>query len=211
MRTSIVLAIGLALIAAGIGMTLTRSPATLAGTNSVAAQIKVAVTNHNSNACEAGGVLPAGVSAIRLSLSAIIGPRVSVTALAGTHVVTGGARGAGWTGGSVLIPVSDVTRPVRNVRICFSLSDLNGNVEVLGEDAPPALAAASTTGEALQGRFRIEYVRPGHTSWLALVSSIATHFGFGRSPSGEWVVWVTVIAVLAMIALTSWLVLRELT
>jgi hypothetical protein len=209
-RPTIVLAIGLMLIALVLGVTLARSPSTLAGRNSVSATTKLGDAERDTSSCQAGETLPSGTSAIRLSLSSIIGSRVSVAVLSGSHILTSGTHGAGWTGGSVTIPVARVSHTVSHVSICFDLSDLNGKVELLGEHVPPALAAVSAAGQPLTGRFNVEYVRPGHRSWLSLASSVASHLSLGRSPSGLWIVFFAAIAVLAVVVLTSLAIVREL-
>lgn len=209
-RTSIVLATGLTLIAAAVGVTLTRSPSTLAGSDSVSPASTLAAATSAIGACQSGETLPAGTTAIRLSLSAIIGARVSVTVLSGTHVIVHGTHGTGWSGGDVTVPVVRVPHTVSHVTTCFALSELNGKVSLIGEPTPPARAAATRTGEPLRGRFRTEYVRMGRTSWLSLASSVARHFSLGRSPSGLWIVLLAATAVLGVIVIASWLMVREL-
>ncbi len=209
-RTSIVLATGLTLIAAAVGVTLTRSPSTLAGTDSVSAASILAAATSEIGACQSGETLPAGTTEIRLSLSAIIGARVSVTVSSGTHIITRGSHGTGWSGGDVTVPVMRVPHTVPHVTTCFTLDKLNGKVSLIGEPTPPARAAVTQTGQPLRGRFRTEYVRTGRTSWLALASSVARHLSLGRSPSGMWIVFFAATAVLGVIAITSWLIVREL-
>jgi hypothetical protein len=207
-RTSIVLAAGLVLIAAIVGVTLARSPATLAGTNSMQAENSIGVTVVATNVCQAGETLPAGTSAVRLSLVAIIGSRVSVRALANGKLLTEGSRGAGWTGSEVTVPVRPLARGFSHVTICFGLSELNGEVEVRGQHTYPV--AVSVEGQRLHGRFRVEYVRAGHSSWGSRISSIATHIGLGRAASGEWMAFFILTLVLSVVALTSWGIVREL-
>jgi hypothetical protein len=209
-RTPIVLATGLALIAAAIGVTLARSPSTLAGTNAVSAASTLAASASAIGACQSGETLPADTTAIRLSLSAIIGARVSVTVLSGRQVVARGTHGTGWSGGEVTVAVARVPRTVSHVTTCFALGELNGKVSLIGEPTPPSRAAVTGTGQPLRGRFRTEYVQPGRTSWLSLASSVARHLSLGRSPSGLWVVFFAAAAVLGVIAVTSWLIVREL-
>jgi hypothetical protein len=209
-RTSIVLATGLALIASAVGVTLAGSPSTLAGTNAVPAASILAASTSEIGACQSGETLPAGTTAIRLSLSAIIGARVSVTVLSGTHVIAHGTHGTGWSGAEVTVPVARVARAVPHVTTCFALSELNGKVSLIGEPTPPSRAAVTQAGQPLRGRFRTEDVGMGRTSWLSLASSVARHFSLGRSPSGMWIVFFAATAVLGVIAITSWLIVREL-
>jgi hypothetical protein len=207
-RTSIVLVAGLVLIAAIVGVTLARSPSTLAGTNSIRAENSIGITEVATRVCQAGETLPAGTSAVRLSLVAIIGARVSIRALADGKLITHGSRGAGWTGSVVTVPVRPLARSFSHVTVCFSLSDLNGEVEVSGQHTGPV--AVSALGQRLHGRFRVEYVRAGHSSWASRISSVATHIGLGRAASGAWVAFFILTLALGVVALSSWGIVREL-
>ena len=209
MRTSIVLATGLVLIAASVGVTLARSPPTLAGTNGVHAESLIGVVERAAGACQSGETLPAGTSAIRLSLVSIVGPRVAVRALAGGRAVTRGSTGAGWTSSEVTVPVAPLAHSVSPVKLCVRLSDLNGEVEFKGARTS-APAAVSERGERLHGRLRVEYVRAGHSSWATLISAVARHVSLGRAGSGLWVVFFILALALSVVALTSWGIVREL-
>lgn len=210
MRTSIVLAAGLVLIASILAVTLARSPPTLAGTNRVPAERPVGIAEESIGACQAGETLPARTSAIRLSLIAIVGARVSVKLFSGPKLLTKGATGAGWTGSEVTVAVAPLARSVSHATVCFNLSDVNGEVEVHGKVTPAAVAAVSGGGQHLNGRFRVEYVRAGHTSWLSLLASVARHMSWGRGWSGIWIVFFILALALAIVTLTSWAILREL-
>jgi hypothetical protein len=208
-RTSIVLATGLVLIAAIVGVTLARSPPTLAGANGVPAEGLVGVVEREAGACQGDETLPASTSAIRLSLVAIVGPRVAVRVLANGHVVTRGSTGAGWTSSEVTVPVAPLAHTVSPVTICVRLSDLNGEVEFKGAHTS-APVAVSERGERLHGRLRVEYVRAGHSSWTTLISTVARHVSLGRAASGMWVVFFILALALSVVALTSWGIVREL-
>lgn len=210
MRTSIVLAAGLVLIAAIVGLTLARSPPTLAGTNGIPAEHPVGAAEQAIGACQAGETLPAGTTAIRLSLIAIIGPRVSVRVVSGPKLLTHGTTRPGWTTSEVTVPVAPLTHSVSHVKVCVGLSDLNGEVDVHGKPTGPAVAAVSATGQHLTGRFRVEYVRAGHTSWLSLLTSIARHMSLGRGGGGTWIVFFILALALTVVTLTSWAIVREL-
>jgi hypothetical protein len=81
---TVALTAGLALLAIAIGLVLTRSPASVALSNGVSSkQQLVSLENGSADYCQAGESLPAGVSAVRLSLEAFTGPAVKVNVLAG--------------------------------------------------------------------------------------------------------------------------------
>lgn len=193
-----------------LGVILTRSPPMLAGTNSVSLKGNVGVSEHDVSACQAGETVPSGTSAIRLAMSAIIGPHVSAAVLSGSQILTSGTHSSGWTGAQVTVPVAQVTRTLPDATVCFALGDFDGKVEVVGEPTLPNVAAFSPNGQRLKGRFRVEYVRAGSVSWLSLASSIADHLDLGRTPSGRWVAFLAAALLLSLVALTSLLIVREL-
>jgi hypothetical protein len=209
-RVGLTLAVALALIAAALGVTLSGSPLVVAGESSTRARESLAETYGAAGACQAGEVLPAGTSAIRLTLSSVTGPRVKVSALSGARVLTSGAVGSGWTSGAVTVPVGPVARTASNVRICFSLGPTVEQVAIMGSPTSPAVAARGSEGAPLPGRIRIEYLRAGHSSWWSLASSVARRMGLGRAPAGTWIV-LPLLALMGAVVLTaSWLILREL-
>jgi hypothetical protein len=207
---SVTLAVGLTLTAIAIGLTLTRSPLSVAATNGIPAEERLAVTTINAGACQANEVLPRGTSAIRISIQAFTGPRVKVKVLSGTHVLTSGELGSGWTGKGVLVPVRPVPSTTSNVKVCFALILKDEHVNISGRGTPPAVAARSEEGEALLGRVRIEYLRPGHSSWASLASMVARHMGLGHAWSGTWIVLLVATLTAGVAILSSALVLREL-
>jgi hypothetical protein len=208
MRIGIAIAAGLIAIAIGVAVTLSRSPLTVARGDSVTAEPFEEVSKPASY-CQAGETLPHGTSAIRLALLPVLGPRVTVTVLSGSRVVTRGARAAGWQGASVSVPVTPVARTVAPVRVCFGLSFMNGGVLLQGWPAPPAHATTSRAGP-LPGRVGIEYLRPGRRSWWSLAAATARRLGLGRAWSGTGNALLVMALVATLIVLSSWLVIREL-
>jgi hypothetical protein len=208
-RVSLALGVGLTLLAIAFGLTLTRSPPLLAGSNSIPLVTSVASTTRSASTCQANEVLPANTSAIRLSLDATLGPKVTVEALSGKQILTSGERAAGWIGGAVTIPVKRVPRSTSGVKICFAFAVENERVSIFGQRTP-ATVAATSSGEALPGRMRIEYLRPGHASWWALAVSVSSRMGLGRAWAGTWIVLLVLALMITVATLMSWLVLRDL-
>lgn len=210
-RTGIVLAVGLGLTTAALVVTLSRSPLTLTGTNSIQATSKLARTTGTSYAagCQTGEALPHAVAAVRLSLFAVIGPRVTVTILSGPHVITSGTRPPGWVGSVVTVPLRPLPRAHSPVKLCFKLTSVNGPIQVIGQDTPRAEAAVSN-GEALAGRVRVEYLRPSRASWWSFAGSIAQRMGFGHAAGGAWDVVLAAILASSVLALSTWAAARGL-
>ncbi len=206
----VALALGGTLLALALALTLAGSPATLAGTNGIGEGAEVARTNRATSACQVGETLPAGTSAVRLTLAAEIGPAVAVTASYGGRTITRGARGGGWTGASVTVPVRPVSRAASEAKLCFSLGRPLEDVAIFGEKEPGATALTGPRGERLPGRIGVEYLRPGRASWLSQLPAIARRMGFGHAWGGAWIAFALLIAMAAAAGLLAWLALGEL-
>jgi hypothetical protein len=208
-RVKLVIAGGLAITAVGVIVMLFHSPATVAATNGVPRTTIIGETEVPTGACQGEETLPAGTSAIRFGLAVTIGPQVAVKVLSGSDVVAQGVHGTGWDGEAVTIPVTPTKRTYSNVIVCFQLSRLTGYVSMLGTPTSPPLAA--TDGyQALSGRMRIEYLRPGTASWWSLAGTVIQHMGLGRAAAGTWIVLPIAALASAVIALASWMAAREL-
>lgn len=206
----IALAAGLTITVLAIGVVLSGAPSSLAGTNAISADANLGGTNQSSSVCQGNEVLPSGTSAIRLTLVAEIGPKVTVAARSGGQVLTHGTRGSGWTGGTVTIPVTRVSRTTSDVDICATLGRPVETIRVFGQRTPKALALTANGGQKLLGRMGIEYLRSGHASWLSLLPMIARRMGLGHAWGGTWIVFFLLGAMASGVTLTSWLILREL-
>ena len=119
-RARVALAAGLMLMLVAIGLTLTRSPPSVAWSDSTPLEGTFAEVMGGSQACQAHEELPQGASAVRLSLYAGLGPRVSVKVLSGDQVLTSGVREAGWRGQSPTVPLSPVSQNASDVKLCLS-------------------------------------------------------------------------------------------
>ncbi len=204
----ITLAVGLAVVVAAFVATLSHSPLTVARGDSSAAGGLV-TTNLPASACQADEALPQGTSAIRLALLTVLGPKVTVRVLSGSRVVTRGSYRPGWSSDSVTVPVSPVAHAAAPVKVCFTLSSMNAPVTLRGWQARRAVAALSSEGP-LPGRMGIEYLRPSRHSWWSSVASTIRRLGYGHAAGGLWDALLVGALALAFIALSSWLVVREL-
>lgn len=196
----VALAVGLALTVTAVGVAMSRSRLTLAGTNNVPTELPFSSVPGGSSGCQESGTLPQGTTAVRLSLGANLGPRVSLKVLSGSMLVTQGARQAGWGfAKTVTIPVARVSRTVPHARVCIALGADQEPVEIYG-----------TYSEGETPAYRVEYLRPGHRSWWSLASFVADRMGLGRAVSGTWIVFVVIALMIAVATLTSRLILREM-
>jgi hypothetical protein len=167
-------------------------------------------TSGNFSACQAGETLPAHVTAIRMSMGAGIGPTVHVKAYAGGRILTQGSRSPTWTGRSVTVPVSPLSRAVSGVRLCVGVGPNSDPLYVYGVETSPALAAISSDGRPLPGRMGVEYLAAGRGSWWSRSLSVARHMGLGHPISGSWVALLVALLVAGVVALTIRLAWREL-
>jgi hypothetical protein len=206
-RVVLIAAIGLLAIA--IAAVLSGSPPTLTRTNGIEPfGAPLAAVPGGGGACQAGELLPAHTSAIRLSLEASAGPRVAVRVLSGGAVVARGESASGWLAKVVTIPVAPLDHAVRDATVCFSFRGAYEQVSFLGVHTS-GLSAARSGADVLPGRIAIEYLRPGSTAWWSLASSVARRMGLGRAWAGTWIVLLVGSLMVASIALASWLTIRE--
>jgi hypothetical protein len=207
-RVQITLAAGLTLIAIAIGVALARAPLSVAGTNAVPPNLAVGHTRGPASSCQPVGMLPQGISTIRVSLSANVGPKVSLRVLSGSRVVTQGKRSAGWgEEETVSVPISRLTHPVPDAVICTTVGPAIESLQLNGKPKTPSSSASLGLHDVL---LRMEYLRPGPKSWWSLSSSVVHHMGVGHVPGGTWTVFLALALMLAVIALASRLALREL-
>jgi len=206
----IALIAGLALLVAGIGVALARSPMSVARTNGTPSREEaIAFTTHGATYCQSDELLPQGTSAIRLSFFAFAGPRLRVVVYAGGRSVTSGESGSGWTSRVVTVPVKPLARAVSGATVCASFQMRDEELTVFGKFTSRP-SAARNGREVLSGRMWIEYLRPGTRSWASLVPTILSNMTFGRASSGPGIVVLALLLLAAVAILSSRLVLREL-
>ncbi len=208
MRIKVALAVGLALIAVAFVATLAHAPLTVAGSG-VATEHTLVNTTKAAAACQEHETLPRGTTALRVSLTSALGPRVAVRVLSGGRVIARGATPPGWSDASVTVPVRPLPRTVAPVKVCFTMAQMNGKVAMRGTPTASALAAETSEGP-LPGRMGIEYLRPGGSTWWSQATAVAHRLGLGRAASGTWNALLVMALVASVIALSSWLVVKEL-
>jgi hypothetical protein len=218
-------AVGLVLIGVGVAVAVAQAPARVVriGYPGIKAvnQNGVSVigfTVGQPTICQAGENLPAGISAIRLSLWSFYGPPVHLTVYGGSRVLTAGSRGTGWIGDSVTVPVRSLARTSSSTKVCFSLQPNTEPILILGANTPQRRAASfqedgTNLGEGgsklLNGRVTLEYLSSSHRSWFSQALAVGRHAGLGRALSGTWIALVIVLLMLAVGGLALRLTLRE--
>jgi hypothetical protein len=209
-RTRIMPASVLLLLSIAIGLTLAHSPPTVARSDRTPLEGSFLKTKHTVQACQQHETLPAGVSAIRLSLYDVYGPRLSVKVLAGGHVIASGDRAAGWIGESPTVPLNPVSHASRDTKLCFSLGRPVGLAAIDGSSTHAAGGLTYADGHRVGGRMRTEYLKPGARSWWSLAPSIARRMGLGHWPAGTWMALPLGATIVVIAVSAAWLIAREL-
>jgi len=205
----VVLAGGLTLMALGLIATLSRAPAVTAK-GGVGPETQFVATSSEASGCQNGETLPAHTSAIRVGLFAITTPEVGVQVLSEGRLLTSGTLSPGWSGEGAVVPVNHTfDHPVSPVAVCFTVKKVNGPVQMVGRktSGPEATVEGSNR---LPGRISLQYVQPGHRSWWSLALSTARRLGLGHATPGTWNALLVAMLAAAVIALSSWLVVRDL-
>jgi hypothetical protein len=207
-KIALVASLGVLVIA--LGLALERAPMTVARANrATETSTTIASTAGGARYCQGGETVPVHTSALRIALSASIGPHVEVGVFSGGHLISSGEQGSGWTGDVVTVPVGAPAHPVGDAVVCIGFQLRDETVELGGETTPRA-RAAHAGGHTLPGRFWIEYLRAGTRSWASLVPSIVDHMGLGRAYGGSAIVFIALALLVAVAGLTTLTVLREL-
>jgi hypothetical protein len=206
-RIRVTIAIGLALIVVAVGVSLARTPLVRAGTDGTPLSGEIGATSVPATICQGEETIPAGTTAIRLSMLSLLGPRIKLVARAGGQVVSTGQIGYGWTGSVVTIPVSRVTGTHSHAEVCATLAKRRQLVNVRGTNTR---SSPAINGKApMAGRMNVEYLRPDNKSWLSLATPTARRIGLNIGGGGLIVV-VPFLLLVSAAALTSWLLVRDL-
>ncbi|HEV3069872.1 MAG TPA: hypothetical protein VGY76_00425 [Solirubrobacteraceae bacterium] len=208
MRIRITIAIGLALTVVAVGVALARKPLVRAGTDGTPLPTEVGATPAPTTVCQGEETVPAGTTAIRVSMLSLMGPRLKLLARSQGQVVTSGELGYGWTGSIVSIPVARVAGTHPHTTICVSLAKRRQLVNLRGANTKFAPAVMGGK-QVLTGRMRFDYMHPNDKSWLALALPTARRIGLNIG-GGAGIVLLPLLLLLSAAALSSWLLVRDL-
>ncbi len=209
MHVKVVLAAALVLIVLALAVTLSHAPASTVAARSVPPEKTLVSGSGNASACQSGEVLPRDTSAIRIGVFQVSSSGVAVKVFAGSRLITEGTLAAGWSGEGPTVPVKEIAHTVSPVKVCFYLLSSISKTQLLGRKTPPSEAAVGE-GQLLPGKMSVEYLRPGPRSWWALAGSVARHLGLGRAASGAWNAFLVMALAATVIALSAWILVRDL-
>ncbi len=203
------LGVGVVLLIAVCSYALTRTPPRVLRAGPRATGYLTAFAG-DAAACQTGETLPAGATALRLSIVAYVGARIQVAVYSGAHAIAKGSRNPDWSGTSVTVPVTPLRHSASGVVVCFNISPNSEALFLLGREVPASEALIAPDGGKLSGRLDIEYLGAGQGSWWSRILPVARHMGLGRAFSGTWIVLLIAAMVAAVGILAGGLALREL-
>jgi hypothetical protein len=205
----VTLAVGVAILIAVCAYVLTRSPPRVVRAGPTPTGLVTSFSG-DGEACQGREALPAGTTAVRLSIAAYVGARIHVAVYSGSQILTEGSRNPDWTGSSVTVPVTPLRESASNVSVCFDISPNSESLFLLGRQTAASEGMSVPDGESVPGRLEIEYLGPGQGSWWSRLLPVARHMGLGRAFSGTWIVLLIAAMVAAVGVLAGRLALREL-
>lgn len=202
---------GIALIVLLVALTMTHAPPSVVRTNAPSGvNGQLATLIESGELCQGKEVLPAGTSALRLSVGAYVAAPVRVTVSSGSQLLTQGRRGANWTGNSVTVPIAPLSHTATNVTVCADIAPASELIYIQGAAASGGEVATLGAAQRLGGKMVVEDLSPGEGSWWSRVGSVASHMALGRAFTGTWIVWLILLLMVAVGALALRLPLREL-
>jgi len=199
----------LAIAIAGLAVLL-QSAQRRSGTNLTANTGFVIGVAAGQQLCEPGELVPGDTGAVRLSASsgATPGPRIDVAIGAGARTIATGHLAAGWHTGTVTIPFRRIAATQQNASVC--LVNRGTSTVSFGGSVPDANFYVVLGGKPLSGRMRIEYMRPGRESWLALLPTLAHRFSLAKGDLvRHWAAPAVLVLMLLAIGLALRTILRE--
>ena len=203
--------VGIALIVLLAVVTLSHAPPRVVRTNApTGVNAQIATLIESGELCQAHETLPAGATAVRLSVGAYVAAPIKVTLSSGSRILTQGRRRADWTGSPVTVPIAPLRTTASDVTLCVDIAPNNELIYIQGASAPAGEAATLGAGQSLGGKLVAEYLAPGSGSWWSRIGSVASHMALGRAFTGTWVVWLTVILMVAVGGLAMGLAVKEL-
>jgi len=216
-RTILVsLALGLALLAAGVAATLSQRAVRWAATNDVTAGETLLVAPAAWQRCQDGEHVPARTATVSVSLAHLspTPPRIEVRVIDRAGVRARGSGGARWGRHAVLVPLRAPLAAGVDGRVCIRLAPTAAHqrVRVLGQN--PEAGEEGEEGEAPQrsvqsGRLRFDYLYAAKSSWWAFAGTVLQRMGRAHIWSGRSVGLAAALLSLAAIALAVWQLLRR--
>ena len=218
MRVKVAIGLGLAIVGAGVLITLSLRAPRLQGSNTRVelSGIALFVPGHGRR-CQYGEHVPGGTRALRIFAAAVAppdGPLDVTVARPGRRGVpprvVGSARlrlGALSTN-APLRPA--VRRDIVDAQLCV-YNRGRQTVQVAGNLTPILGSGANPDRTRLADEARVDYMRGGKESWWSVSSTVAHRFGLMQTTFfGAWTMWAAFAALAGLWAATIVLLVRNL-
>jgi hypothetical protein len=207
----IVMGVGLLAIAVAAIAILAQRQQRRSGTNGAADFGYVIAIHAGEQVCEPGELLPGDTGALRLRASSggTLGPEVGATVADGHgRTVATGVLRPGWRTGMVTIATTRVAQTMPAAIVC--LVNRGSQAIAFGGSVPDADFYVVLGGKPLNGRMRIEYMRPGRESWFSLAPTLVHRFSLAKADLvRHWAAAAALVLMLIAIVLATRIVLHE--
>jgi hypothetical protein len=203
-RTRLVLACGLlAIMVFSLAILLQRAPRR-SGTNLTGDAGFVIPLVPGQQLCEASELVPGDTSGLELNADAKGAPG---PALHASILTPHGTLAAGWQTGHIRIPLTRV-RDTTGATVC--IRNQGSTAVAFGGSIPDSGFQVEDAGQVINGRLRIDYLRPGRESWLQLLPTLVYRFSLGKSDLvRHWSAGAVLLLMMLAISLAFRTVLRE--
>jgi hypothetical protein len=209
MAKRLVLAGGLLVLLVTLGVSLLQSAPRRSGTDLTPNYAFVTGLGATQQVCQGQEILPADTAALVLTIGSYGAPGPALSARVTDRrggLLTSGHLSAGWRQGVVRIPVSHVSTSTGEATVC--VRDLGPGAVALGGDPGDPGYHIEVNGRPVFAHLRIEYMRPGSESWLALLPTIVYRFSLGKSNLvRHWAAAGVLVLVLLSVGLAVWVLL----
>jgi hypothetical protein len=195
-----VIAVALALVAAGLVVTLSHRAVRDAGSDHIEPAMFAATLARGGRLCQDNPYLPPGAASAALVVGTY-GPPVPSLGLSFTSstgaVVASGRLAAGARQGTVSIPLGRATDPGLATTVCLEVGG-HAKIVIGGQGIPPDPTDEVVDGKAQPGRISIVYDRAGRESWWSMLGVLDERFGLGKASFfGDWTLPACVALLLA--------------
>jgi len=204
------LAVGALVLATAIAVALSHASVRRTGTNDVVISGIVDTLHGAHRLCQDGELLPAGTTALELTVTGRRRPALAVELL---DPATGAPVAAGttdaWGEASATVRLRPRSVHERGVRVCVRLRTPGSGASAMLYGEPAAGEQSATDdGQRLGGRLRVDYVGTGSPSWASFAPTVVARIGRGHAWSGTSVALVATLLTLLSISLAAWLLAR---
>jgi hypothetical protein len=205
------MAVGLTAIAVILVVLLSQKAQRRSGTDLTPNGAFVATLAPGQETCQGAELLPADTSAARATIGTYgkPGPRLRLTVTSPDgQLISSGTLAPGWRQGVVQIPLTHVSKPSENNRVC--LHDLGASSVAIAGALPDPSYVMEVAGKSVDGRLRYDYMRPGRESWFQLLPTIVYRWTLAKAGLVRHWGWVAIaLLMLFAVGLAARTIVRE--